>query len=104
MFRSAIAQGLHRYVHRGGLVKSQDEFHDDSVRFVGALQDSAIPSSIGPPFTLEVAKAVEQRGAQAALRLIVTIEEYEIELTRVTACGAYRTNTPLWECWERTAR
>ncbi len=67
------------------LSNPQDEFHDDSVRFAGALQDRAIPSSIGPPFILEMAKAAEQRGTRAASRLILTIEEYEVELTRVPA-------------------
>jgi predicted nucleic acid-binding protein len=64
------------------LSSPQDEFHDDSVRFVGALRDRAIPSSIGPPFILEMAKAVEQRGRQAALRLTLALEEYEVELTK----------------------
>lgn len=65
------------------LSSPKDWFHDDSVRFVGALRDRAIPSSIGPPFVLEMAKAVEQRGTQAALRLILAVEEYEVELTEV---------------------
>ena len=65
------------------LSSSQDEFHDESVRFVGVLRDRAIPSSIGPPFVLEMAKAVELRGTQAALRLTLAVAEYEVELTKV---------------------
>jgi predicted nucleic acid-binding protein len=60
-----------------------DEFHGGSVAFVSILQDRAIPSSIGPPFMLEMAKAAEQRGTQGALRLILAIEGYKVELTRV---------------------
>ena len=60
----------------------EDEFHDGSVAFVRGLQARAISSSIGPPFTLEVAKAAEQRGTQAALRLVSAVEGYGVELTR----------------------
>jgi len=66
-----------------------DEFHGGSVSFVSGLQDRAIPSSIGPPFMLEMAKAAKQRGTQAALRLIAAIEEYKVEFTKVLG-------DPLW--------
>jgi predicted nucleic acid-binding protein len=65
------------------LSDSADEFHDGSAAFVSGLRHREILSSIGPPFMLELAKAAEHRGTQAALRLIVTLEEYKIELTRV---------------------
>ena len=58
----------------------EDEFHTISVRFVDSLRHHSIPSSIGPPFLLEVAKSVEQRGTQAAKLLVNAIEEYGIEL------------------------
>ncbi len=64
------------------LSNHEDNFHDSSVTFVHGLQNHAIPSSIGPPFLLEVGKAAEVKGTQAALRLVSTVEEYEIALTR----------------------
>jgi len=64
------------------LSNPEDNFHDSSVTFVRGLRIHAISSSIGPPFLLEVGKAAEDRGTQAALRLASIIEEYGIELTR----------------------
>ena len=64
------------------LSNPEDNFHNSSLAFVRDLQIHAISTSIGPPFLLEVGKAAEAKGAQAALRLVSTIEEYGIELTR----------------------
>lgn len=64
------------------LSNPEDNFHDSSVTFVRRLQNHAISSSIGPPFLLEVGKAAEEKGTQAALRLVSIIEEYQIDLRR----------------------
>lgn len=60
----------------------RDEFHHSSVGFVANLRSRGIITSTGPPFMLEVAKTAEMRDAQAALRLVRTVEEYEIGLER----------------------
>jgi len=44
------------------LANPEDEFHASSVTFMVRLKDLGIPSLIGPPFLLEMAKAVELRG------------------------------------------
>jgi predicted nucleic acid-binding protein len=64
------------------LAYPRDEFHHSSVRFVADLRNRQIVISIGPPFLLEVAKASELRDSEAASRLVRTVEEYEIVLTR----------------------
>jgi predicted nucleic acid-binding protein len=64
------------------LSSPDDEFHGRTIGFLNSLRDCAIPSSIGPPFILEMAKAAEKRGVQAASRLADAVQAYEVELTR----------------------
>ena len=65
------------------LSDSSDNYHGASLNFVAQLRGRAISSAVGPPFFLEVAKAAERRGAEAARRLVGYPVEHGIELGEV---------------------
>ncbi len=65
------------------LANRQDEFNDQSVRFVEGLAEREIPSVIGSPLTLELEKAIERRGMEPALAILQTLDEYEIEFVAI---------------------
>ena len=61
---------------------NDDFFHKPSLKFMEGLRDRSILCSIGPPFLLEIAKSAEHRGTRAALRLLDTVERYQIAVAR----------------------
>lgn len=62
------------------LANPQDGFHDESLRFVGTVRELGVTIMIGSPLMLEIAKAIERRGAESALVILETIERQNIEL------------------------
>jgi len=67
------------------LANPQDDFHEDSLGFITEVKKLSIPVTIGDPLLLELGKAVERKGLEAALTILRTIELHKIKLaTRET--------------------
>lgn len=62
------------------LANSEDEFHNESLNFVRKIRNLNITITVGDPLLLELGKAVERRGIEAASNILQTIEHHKIIL------------------------
>lgn len=62
------------------LANPGDNFHDMSLKFIREVKELEIDIAIGDAILLELGKAVQRKGIEAALTILRTIEHHKIEL------------------------